>query len=280
MIKVLKAGFYTTIQDKGRIGFANIGVPISGVMDAKNADLANKILNNSLEDAVIEITFGACKLQFLSSTNICISGGDFSPTINEKQIPLNTRIAVYENDILSFGKINYGARCYLAVAGGFLSEIKLGSRSFYKNITQNYLLKKDDLLHIKKESKILSTTNTVVKTDHHHFKNIVLSCFKGPEFNLLTKEQQQKLLNNTFTISKENNRMGYRLHEALENNLPQILSSAVLPGTVQLTPSGKLIILMKDCQVTGGYCRVLQLSVDAIHILAQKTTGNTLQFKL
>ena len=88
MIKVLNSGFHTTIQDRGRWGFASLGVPVSGAMDAYSADLANRILNNSLDCAVLEITLGGCKLQFLSKTVICISGGNFSPKINKKPILL------------------------------------------------------------------------------------------------------------------------------------------------------------------------------------------------
>ena len=74
--------------------------------------------------------------------------------------------------------------------------------------------------------------------------------------------------------------MAYQLQESLENSLEPILTSGVLPGTVQLTPSGKLIILMRDCQTTGGYPRVLQLKESAINILAQKYTGQQIRFKL
>jgi allophanate hydrolase subunit 2 len=70
------------------------------------------------------------------------------------------------------------------------------------------------------------------------------------------------------------------LNETIPNTLPSILTSAVLPGTVQLTPSGKLIILMRDCQVTGGYPRVLQVSEESINRLSQKITGDKIQFVL
>lgn len=280
MLKVLKAGFFTTIQDKGRIGFASIGVPVSGVMDSYSADLANSILNNSLKDAVLEITLGSCEFQFLEKTIICISGGDFSPTINEKKIQLNKRIVVHKNDILSFGKVNYGVRCYLAVKRGFLSEMKLNSSSFYQNITADFIIKKNDLIPFSECKEDLSSTNTSIKIDKIHFENPILECYKGPEFDLLNENQQEKLVSQIFSISKDNSRMGYKLYEVLENNLPQILTSSVLPGTVQLTPLGKLIVLMRDCQVTGGYPRVLQLSEKAINQLVQKTTYNKIQFTL
>ena len=83
-----------------------------------------------------------------------------------------------------------------------------------------------------------------------------------------------------FTVSDHNNRVGYRLKECLENNLPSILTSAVMPGTVQLTPSGKCIILLQDCQVTGGYPRILQLSDIAIARVSQKISGDKIQFRL
>ncbi|MEO9571371.1 MAG: biotin-dependent carboxyltransferase family protein [Polaribacter sp.] len=280
MIKVLKAGFYSSIQDKGRVGYASIGVPVSGVMDTYSANIANSILNNSLEDAVIEITFGGTELQFLIDAFICISGGDFSSEINGKSISNNSRIRVLKNDVLSFGKVNFGVRCYIAVKGGFLSKQVLKSRSFYKNVTKSVRLKKNDLLPIKAIKEELESTNTSLKILKSLFKSKEITCFKGPEFYLLNAKQQKQLLNIVFTISNDNNRMGYRLNEIIKNEFPSILTSAVLPGTVQLTPSGELIVLMRDCQVTGGYPRVLQLTENAINKLAQKTTNDGFRFHL
>jgi biotin-dependent carboxylase-like uncharacterized protein len=278
MLKVLKAGFVTTIQDNGRIGFASIGVPVSGVMDSYAADLTNGILNNATSAAVLEITLGACKFQFLEKTVICISGGDFSPTLNDISIQLNRRIVVYKNDVLSFRKVNYGVRCYLGVKDGFLSVKKLKSSSFYQNITKNVIIKKNDLIAYNKICLDVTTSKSSVKIDKNHFESEIIECFKGPEFDFLNNHQQEKLVSQIFSISKENSRMGYKLNEVVENDFPQILTSAVLPGTVQLTPSGKLIVLMRDCQVTGGYPRILQLSEASINKLAQKSTGNKFQF--
>ena len=279
MIRVLKAGFYSSIQDRGRIGFASNGVPISGVMDSFSADLANSILNNSLKDALLEITFGGCKLEFLSTTFISISGGDFSAKINDKLIPLNSRIKIFKNDVLSFGKINFGARCYLAVKGGFLTEKILESRSFYQDITNNALVKKNDVLPISTFKNDLEMSNSTIKILESHFTSEVINCYKGPEFELLNKHQKEQLQNQKFTISNDNNRMGTRLNEVVENNFPSILTSSVLPGTVQLTPSGKLIILMRDCQVTGGYPRILQLTEESINRISQKTLKKSILFK-
>lgn len=278
MIKVLKSGFYTSIQDQGRVGFASLGVPISGVMDAYSANLANSILNNPLSDALIEITFGAAQFQFLASTNICISGGDFSPKINDHPMALNSKILVKENDVLSFGTVKYGVFCYLAVKGGIVTEQKLKSRSFYKNITKNILLKKGDLIPVKTYKNIFTSSKATVKVNQSHFDSEEIECYKGPEFDQLDKNQQPKIFRQLFSISKDHSRMGYRLNEKFTNSIPPILTSAVLPGTVQLTPSGTLIVLMRDCQVTGGYPRILQLSDSAICKLSQKTQQNSFYF--
>lgn len=280
MIKVLKAGFYASIQDRGRVGFASKGVPVSGVMDQYSSTMANSILNNAVNDALLEITFGGCELQFLTATIICISGADFSASINKKEVILNSKIQVRKNDILSFGKINYGVRTYLSVKGGFTSDIILGSRSFYPLIANDFIIRKNDLLPITTFNTDVESSHTSVKTIKSHFDSKEINCFKGPEFELLNRHQQKKIVEELFTISNDNNRMGYRLTETIQNNLPSILTSAVLPGTVQLTPSGKLIILMKDCQVTGGYPRILQLTENALHKLAQKTTNQLLFFSL
>jgi biotin-dependent carboxylase-like uncharacterized protein len=280
MLKVINPGIYSSIQDRGRFGFAHLGVPISGVMDNVSADLANTILGNSLEKAVLEITFGLAKFQFLSPTIFCVSGANFNPKLNGNQIQLNQIIKVKENDILSFGTSKLGVRCYLAVKNGLQTEEILGSRSQYKNITRLANIQKNELLYFEPYTYLKSKLNARLKVDSSHFNATVLKCYQGAEFYLLSQHQQEILFTSSFTTSKDNNRMGYRFNEKISNQFSSILTSAVLPGTVQLTPSGNIIALMKDCQVTGGYPRILQLAKCAIQILAQKSTDQCVKFVL
>lgn len=281
MIKVISPGIFSSIQDEGRFGFAHFGVPASGAMDVQSLHLANAILNNELNAATIEITYGNVKFEFLEACEICVSGANFSPQINGKPISLNKRIRVQKGAVFTLGKRVYGLRIYLAIQGGINSEKIFGSRSFYKGITTKTNLRKGDIIEVFNSSEtLLSSNNSRFKVDLQHFNSSEIKCFEGPEFNLLTDEQQTKLLNLAFTISPKNSRMGYMLSEKIENELPSILSSGVLPGTVQLTPSGELIVLMRDCQVTGGYPRVLQLTESAINRLAQKTTGEKVILKV
>ncbi|MEK9613648.1 MAG: allophanate hydrolase, partial [Flavobacteriaceae bacterium] len=119
-----------------------------------------------------------------------------------------------------------------------------------------------------------------LKLPKFNWKNNDLSVFKGPEFDQLPKVIQHKLITRTFHIHSNNNRMGYQLKEKIEVNLSQIWTAPVLPGTVQCTPEGRIIILMRDAQVSGGYPRIFQLSDPAIDCLAQKSTGDPIQFKI
>ena len=280
MIKVLRAGIQTTVQDRGRVGYAHLGIPVSGVMDAYAAGLANAVLGNSEGDAVLEITLGKVSLLFENEYLIAISGADLSPEINRKQVALNTAIRVVQGDELTLNKPVFGVRSYLAVKGGFQTPKVLGSKSYYKNITEPFLLANGDILPADPFSGLKTLKNAIVKANTAYYQSKIIEVTKGPEYELLNEDQQQLLKNTVFTISKDNNRMGYRLVETIENSLPSMLTSSVLPGTVQLTPSGTLIVLMRDCQVTGGYPRILQLREMAVNSLAQKTTNDKFQFKI
>ena len=280
MLKVLQSGIYTSVQDLGRPGYASIGVPVSGVMDQHSARMANLLLGNKETDAILEITLGNTSFLFEKEIFAIVSGARSNITLNGTSVVLNSVIKLPENAILKIGIPQSGVRNYLAVKGGFLTEKILGSRSFFKNITAANMLKKGDMLHYNASSLSSAPALSSVKIKDEHLKSEVLEVRTGPEFEFLSEKQQKTLLKMSFSISKDNNRMGYRLNELLENDLTSILTSAVLPGTVQLTPSGNLIVLMRDCQVTGGYPRILQLTDEAINCLAQKTTGHRIDFKL
>lgn len=280
MVKVLKPGLYSTVQDFGRFGYQEFGVPYSGVMDRKAAALVNALLGNKKDCAVLEMTMLGATLQFKTHASIAISGADMSPKLNEIPINLNKIVLVKPNDVLSFGRLKSGFRCYLAVLGGFKTETIMGSKSMCQNITRQFRLFKNDSLHIDAFSTGIKTKNAAVKFNTSYVSSNILEVLEGPELNRLSGKQIEEIFNKPFAISKNNNRMAYQLEETFTNNLKPIITSAVLPGTIQLTPSGKLIILMRDCQTTGGYPRVLQLKESSMDVLAQKHTGDSINFKM
>nr|WP_298998986.1 biotin-dependent carboxyltransferase family protein [uncultured Allomuricauda sp.] len=278
MLKFLKSGFYTTLQDFGRFGYRNIGVPVSGVMDEVSVKKANVLLENQQEDAVLEITMTGPTLLFESPTYICLSGARMSPTLNNKPIDNYRVIKVEAGDILSYGKLENGFRTYLAIKNGFHGDKVLGSYSQYYPVTSTKCFKDSDEIPyepVKQYEPAISELKL-----ENHLEQQYIEVFKGPEFSILTDAHLEPLFSKDFTVSKENNRMAYQLTEEIGTHSHSILTSGTLPGTVQLTPTGRLIILMKDGQTTGGYPRVLQLSDKSISVLAQKKFGDIISFKL
>ncbi len=278
MLKVVKSGFFTSIQDKGRFGLRNIGVPVSGAMDQHASSLANAMLENEHTDAVMEITMTGPVLEFLTATYIAITGANLSPSLNGAEIETHSVHKVVEGDILGFGKHIDGLRGYLSVKGGFLTDKVLGSRSFYKPITQWARLNSGMEIPFNEVTHYEPKISHIITEDID--KVSLLNVFPGPEIEMLTKVLREFIFDTSFTIAKENNRMAYQLQESVAKHQHAMLTSATLPGTIQLTPGGKLIILMRDGQTTGGYPRIFQLSDEAINILAQRTFGDKISFKL
>lgn len=280
MVEILRAGLYDSIQDLGRYGYQHFGVPISGAMDHYSAKLANAILGNTDHAAVLEFTLLGPKLKFHIDTAICITGMVSKPQINGESIENGRYALVKKDDVLSFGKKKLGCRGYLAVMGGFQTEQVMGSRSFYGSITNQQRLRTGDVLQVSNMPVKRNRSNTILKTPRSHFESDKLHVFNSVDFELLNHYQRNVLFNNKFTISKDSNRMAYQLEETLENNLNSIITAPVLPGTIQLTPSGQLMLLMRDGQTTGGYPRILQLSEMAINRLSQKNPDEKIQFKI
>ncbi|WP_435622549.1 biotin-dependent carboxyltransferase family protein [Flagellimonas sp.] len=278
MLRVLKSGFYTTLQDSGRFGFRNMGVPVSGVLDEVSVKKANILLENNPEDAVLEITMTGPTLLFEAPTFICLSGALLSATLNNKPVENYKVIKVESGDILSYGKLESGFRGYLAVKNGFQGQKVLNSYSQYFPVTQKKHIKEGEeipYMPVQEYQPAISELKL-----ENHLAAQFLEVYKGPEFSLLSKRQLERLFSMEFVISEKNNRMAYQLSETIEPHAHTMVTSGTLPGTVQLTPAGKLIILMKDGQTTGGYPRILQLSEHSISVLAQKKSGDTIVFKL
>ncbi len=275
-VKVLTSGFLTTIQDEGRFGFSKYGVPKSGAMDQLSYHYANLLLNNDPNAACVEWVLQPPTLQFFESCTIVLSGAIIDAFLNDKKIEMYRCVHVHKNDVLKFNFCKTGIYGYVGIKGGFLSKEILTSRSYYKTVTDKFLIAKGDEINYPKTSHENNSLAQIVPPSFN--ETYRLKCYKGPEFGKLTIEQQKRIINSSFTVSNTSNRMAIQLEERVLNDLDSILTSGVLPGTVQLTPSGKLIVLMRDCQTTGGYPRVLQLTEDSINKIAQKRMGENVLF--
>ncbi|SDS82647.1 biotin-dependent carboxylase uncharacterized domain-containing protein [Gillisia sp. Hel1_33_143] len=277
-IEVLSPGLFSTIQDLGRHNFRKYGVPISGAMDMFSAKMANLILQNSEDYAVLEITQMGPKLKFHSAAKIGITGANLSPKINDEEIQNDQVYFLEEGDELSFGKRVNGCRTYLSISGGFKTETILESKSWYEGISENIKLEKGMILYFQDFEQKDAATNASVKVNSKHVFETKIELEEGPEFYKLSTSTKEEIKNRFFTIDKNNSRMAIQLTEKLKNELLPIITSPVVPGTVQLTPSGNLIVLMRDCQTTGGYPRILQLTENGINTMSQKIMGDQVMF--
>ena len=275
MIKFISKGLYTTIQDDGRFGYRNIGVPSSGYMDRESAQIANLIIDNPINNPLIEATLIGPTIKFEKPTFICITGSDFNPMLNESRISLYTPVEVNKGDILKLNNSSIGSRCYISIKGDIKVDEVLGSRSYYSQISDSSVIEKGDEFKFEANDRNL----TYKSIDQKFRLNKNIKVFRGPEFNCLNKESINKLKNQEFSIGI-NNRMAYNLKEKIEAGVNSIISSGVIPGTVQLTPSGQIIILHRDCQTTGGYPRILQLAEKSLNNLAQLRTGDKIKFEI
>ena len=284
-IEILSAGLFSSIQDTGRRGYLFYGVPMGGAMDMYSHKLANLYLQNPQDAASLEITLMGPVLKFSSAAEIVLTGADLSPTLSELPIKHSVVTPVKAGEVLSFGRRNSGCRTYIGIKGGFQTENILGSRSWFEGVTTHYRLDKGMEIPYTAlgaglaDSAVADDSNARINEEKFDSQNPI-EVFPGPEFSYLSKEQQQSLLSNSFTISRDNSRMGIQLIEPLANSLSPIITGPVLPGTVQLTPSGRLIVLMRDCQTTGGYPRVLQLSRHGVNQMAQRITGEIITWTL
>jgi len=276
MLKVLKSGFYTTLQDKGRFNFRHKGVPVSGTMDDLARHRINTLLENPSHATLLEITMTGPTLLFEEATHICLGGAKLSATLNNEPIENYHVYRINSGDILSYGRLEKGFRGYLGIKEGFQGKIVLGSTSQYTPLTEHCCIKDgQEIAYTPTDLFEPKLSDLKVRS---YLDNSELKVALGPEFEILSEDQQKQLFTSPFTISKENNRMAYQFEEKMGEHSISMLTSATLPGTVQMTPSGKLIVLMKDGQTTGGYPRILQLTQEAISILSQKKAGDKVKF--
>lgn len=278
MLRFIKSGFYTSIQDRGRFGYRHFGVPVSGAMDQYAAKIANDLLGNDRNAAVLEFTMTGPELEFDANTYIAMSGAQLEATLEGESLRMNTVHQVKKGDVIKFGRMSNGFRTYMAIKGGFRTEEVLGSRSFYQGITPNHYLQ--DLQQIPYEAcDDYEPLITDLSPERKASKGQLIVS-QGPEYDMLENRQLEKIFSQPFTVAMENNRMAYQLDEHIPGHERSMITSVTLPGTVQFTPAGKLIILMRDGQTTGGYPRILQLNDHSINTLAQKKYGDTVQFRL
>ncbi|WP_162415679.1 5-oxoprolinase subunit C family protein [Cyclobacterium roseum] len=278
-LRLEKSGILTTIQDLGRPAYSALGVPLSGPMDKQSFLLANHLMRKSPADACLEIYMGNLEMVFDSTCQVVLTGASGEISCGSKSYLTNEIIPVQKAEKLTLSGFKNGQWAYLAINGSFLSENIMGSQSYYPRITEKGRLNSGEEVHYQAAEHSIPLLHAKVKSSVVSNSD-PLPAYRGPSFSLLSSDQQHRLKSGTFTLSREQNRMGIHLEEKIAHSLPEMITTPVYPGTVQLTSSGKLIVLMLDAQVTGGYHRLLQLPQRSIGTLSQLRPGEKFRFQL
>ncbi|MSU23386.1 MAG: biotin-dependent carboxyltransferase [Opitutus sp.] len=275
-IKIHRAGLLTTVQDLGRTGHRAAGVPLAGAMDPVALRIANLLVGNAENAAALELTLLGPELEFSAATLVAIAGGDFGA------LPLWQPVRVRAGGRIKFGAARTGCRACLAVAGGLEVAPVLGSRSTDLRATlggwDGRALRDGDTLRapdLVRES-----------IGHWHIDERVLPAYsRAPTVRVVRGAQAgefgDEIFASAFKVTPQSDRMGVRLAGPVlgRAGAGDLVSSTVVPGTVQVPPDGQPIVLMADAQTIGGYPKIAHVITVDLPLVAQLRPGDTLRFR-
>lgn len=281
MLTVLSAGPFATVQDVGRIGWAAIGVPTSGAADRASSDLANRLVGNRPEAAVVEVTAGGFRLRAERAVLAAVTGAPVAVSVDGRAAPLNGPVPVPAGAVLALGVPSAGLRSYVAVRGGIDVPAVLGSRS---TDTLSRLgpapLSAGDRLPVGR----LAGEEPVVDVAavRPPASDPALRVLPGPRQSWLTADAWTALIVSAWTVSADSDRVGLRLagprlERAREDELP---SEGLVPGAMQVPPDGAPVLFLADHPVTGGYPVLAVVLTADLPAAAQLRPGDAVHFRV
>ena len=294
-IKVQQPGLLTTVQDTGRFGKYDIGMPPSGAMDVYSYQIGNYLVGNEEGAAGLEITYWGPRLEFTEEAVIAITGAEMPPKINNEAAATWEAHKVEAGDVLSFDYLKSGARSYLAVAGGVDVPTFLGSRSTYTLIGlgghEGRALQEGDELKIG-EARNGADGRAGMALDEGQIPTYPteteLRVIIGLASYRITEEGMEEFLNTEWTVTPDADRVGYRYKggelEFVEREQPagagaeqaNVVDFGYPVGSIQIPGGVEPIILMNDAVTGGGYATIgTVISVDRDKLAQTKTNDKT-----
>lgn len=284
-LTIVAPGGFTTIQDKGRFGFQQMGVPTSGALDSFAFEMANLLVGNDATCSVLEITVMGPKLEIKKEMDIALAGAKMGMTLNDKPVEQWKSIRVKPGDYLTISQVQQGCRAYLAVNGGIKVPRVMGSFSTYVGGKiggfKGRPLQQEDTLETH-DAPLLTSPRTlsnefIPKYPTHALIRVIL----GPQdhyFDMI----KTPLWGSDYMVTTKADRMGYRLMGnplPIKENMPKsIVSEPAMPGSIQIPPDGQPIILLVE-QTVGGYAKIATVISTDLSKVAQTTPGDTLEFE-
>ncbi len=288
-LHVLRPGLFTTVQDLGRFGYQRFGMPVGGAMDRLALRLANRLVGNPDSAAALEITVRGPEMVFDKEAVIALTGADLSPALDGMPLPNWTAIKVSQGSTLTFGDRRSGARAYFALAGGLDVSLSLGSRATHTRsrtggIAGRSLVKGDELRGGRPGPRAWQGVGRSIPAASRppYSANPTLRAILGPQAACFVPEAVDVLTSSRYSLSTQSDRMGYRLVGALliHAGSPDIISDATPCGSIQVPANRQPILLMADCQTTGGYPKIAVVITADLPFAAQLVPEDTVGFAL
>jgi antagonist of KipI len=282
---VVHPGMMSTIQDRGRTGYRAYGMTVSGVMDRYASNMANILAGNDPEAAVVEMTMRGARFKFPHEAYVAVCGADMQGKLNGSKIKNWSGFYVPATSELTFDYAVTGCRAYLAFRGGIGVPQVMGSRSTYLRARlggyQGRALQAGDVLELARDVDLPLVRNELAHSAVPRYSNdVCLRVIAGPQNDRFTDDGMRTFLNSAFTVSAQSDRMGYRFEgKAIKHkDGADIVSDALCPGAVQVPGNGMPIVMMADCQTTGGYAKIGTVIGPDLATLAQAKAGDRVSF--
>lgn len=276
-IKVIRPGMLTTVQDLGRRGMRRAGLTGGGAMDQFALGLANRLVGNEPNTPALEMTLTGPELEFSEEALIAITGAGMGD--REHLHPFKVKAG----ERVKLGSTTHGSRAYLAVAGGLKVGMVLGGAGTDLRAAlgghEGRALQTGDVLHAEVVPReIYGRWWVSPRLLPAYSLSPEVRAIPGAEMS----EFAESFWGSAYEISAQSDRMGYRLQgKMLERKTSrELVSAAVIPGTVQVPPDGGPIVLMADAQTIGGYPRIAHVAQVDLPLLAQLRPGDHVTFTL
>lgn len=279
MARVLDPGLSSTVQDAGRRGYRRYGVPSSGALDLESFFAANRVAGNTPERPAVEVVGGDFAMELLYDVTLAVTGDGSRPALGGVVKETYSPIRARRGEVLRLASGGAGFVSYVAVGGGFRGDRVLGSASTYLpgrfGGVGGRRLARGDALYLD-GPLTRGGRPEEPRPPCDDFPAVV-----GPHARLFAGEALRAFFSSEYAVSPLSDRMGCRLEGARLKMQGQgeIVSLAVFPGMVQVPPDGRPVVLLADCQTTGGYPVVAYVVQPYLSRLSQTAPGGTIRFR-
>ena len=282
-IRVVKAGLFTTVQDRGRFGYAHLGISPAGAADALSLRIANLLVGNDEYAPALEMTLLGATLEFDEPGTVAVSGASCECKVGSNRIPTNSAIEIPPGSVLQCGAASDGARIYLAVRGGVDVPVVMGSAS--TDIRGRFggcngrRLQVGDVLPVADANR--ARPRRLRGSALEGTRNPgTIRVTSGAQRDWFSDEMYAQFLATTYAVSEQSDRAGLRLKgdAILTRETKQLLTDGIPLGAIQVPQDGQPIILFVDQQTTGGYPKIANVIAADMHRLGQLRPRDEFRF--